>query len=137
MPTPIPTDFGLIRIACAIVVLMPLGCSPTSRPPLGLVRGTVTLDGRALVNATVRFTPSGRGRTSQGTTDPDGRYELLYLRAIPGANVDTHTVRITTASEENGSRELLPPRYHSRTQLEARVLAGPNRIDFALVSKGP
>ena len=85
----------------------------------------------------MRFTPAGPGRTSEGTTDADGRYELHYLRAIPGANIDTHAVRVTTASEENGGRELLPPRYHSRTQLEAQVLAGTNRLDFALRSKTP
>jgi hypothetical protein len=128
---------GLRRIAWAIAVLTMPGCSPPSRPPLGLVRGTVTLDGEALANATVRFTPAGRGRTSQGTTDSDGHYELRYLRAIAGANIDTHVVRITTASEENGGRELLPPRYHSRSQLEARGLAGNNKLDFALRSKAP
>jgi len=45
-------------------------------------------------------------------------------------------VRITTASEENGGRELLPPRYHSRTELEARVVSGLNDLDFALRSQG-
>ena len=137
MPAHCLPAFSLRRIACAIAALTMLGCSPSSRPPLGLVRGTVTLDGEALPNATVRFTPAGQGRTSQGTTDAAGRYELRYLRAIPGANIDTHAVRITTASEENSGRELLPQRYHSRTQLEARVGAGTNHIDFALRSKGP
>ena len=111
-----------------------LGCSPTPRPPLGLVRGTVTLDGRPLADATVRFTPAGRGRTSQGTTDAAGRYELRYLRDILGANIDAHTVRITTAGEENGSRELLPARYHARSHLTARVVAGTNELDFDLRS---
>jgi len=124
-------------IACAIAAALSFGCSPSPRPPLGLVSGTVSLDGKALANATVRFTPAGPGRTSEGTTDADGRYALRYLRDIPGANVDRHTVRITTASETTGDRELLPPRYHSRSQLEARVAAGTNALDFDLQSQAP
>jgi hypothetical protein len=126
----------LRQIACAITVLAILGCSRSHQPPLGLVSGTVTLDGVPLANAIVRFTPAGPGRTSEGISDADGHYDLRYLRAIPGANIDQHTVRITTASEENGGRELLPPRYHSRTELEARVVSGSNDLDFALRSQG-
>ena len=125
----------LHKIACAITVLTILGCSRSHQPPLGLVSGTVTLDGVPLANAIVRFTPAGPGRTSEGISDNDGHYRLLYLRTIPGANIDRHTVRITTASEENGGRELLPPRYHSRTELEARVVSGSNDLDFALRSQ--
>jgi hypothetical protein len=119
-----------------ITSLAILGCSPSHQPPLGHVSGIVTLDGEPLANATVRFTPAGPGRTSEGTSDTEGRYELRYLRDIRGANIDRHTVRITTASEANGGRELLPPRYHSRSQLDARVVAGTNGLDFALRSQG-
>ena len=124
-------------IASAITLLFILGCSRSQQPPLGLVRGTVRLDGEALANATVRFTPAGPGRTSEGTTDADGHYKLRYLRDIPGANIDQHVVRITTASEANGGRELLSPRYHARSQLEARVVTGTNDHDFDLRSQGP
>ena len=124
-------------IACAISVLFILGCSRSQQPPLGRVSGTVRLDSEPLANATVRFTPAGPGRTSEGTTDADGHYELRYLREIPGANIDQHIVRITTANEVNGGRELLPPRYHARSQLEARVVTGTNDHDFDLRSQGP
>lgn len=110
------------------------GCGRGDRPKLGAVEGVVTLDGRPLPDATVRFTPTGRGRTAQGVTDGAGRYRLLYLRDIPGADVDRHVVRITTASEETGGVESLPPRYHRRSQLEAIVRHGHNRHDFALES---
>ena len=113
------------------------GCMPVRQPPLGRVRGTVTLDGAALPNATVLFTPMGAGRTSQGITDSAGRYELRYLREIRGANLDRHTVRITTASEETGGRERLPPCYHARTKLEALVVAGTNELNFDLRSQRP
>ena len=123
-------------VAVLVAALIAVGCSPTDRPQLGTVGGTVTLDGMPLPDATVLFTPDGRGRPSIGTTGPDGRYELAYLRDITGANPGRHTVRITTATAENGGRETLPGRYHAATVLEAEVRAGTNTIDFPLTSAG-
>lgn len=127
----------LLPPAIAVAVATLVGCGPAQSPPLGRVRGTVTLDGAALADATVLFTPLGAGRTSQGVTDAAGRYELRYLRDIRGADIDQHTVRITTASEENGGRERLPRRYNTRTELGARVRAGANELDFDLRSHRP
>lgn len=121
-------------MACLGIVIALAGCGRGGRPQLGTVEGVVTLDGRPLADATVRFTPHGPGRTAQGVTDPGGRYRLLYLRDMPGANVDRHVVRITTAREETGGVESLPPRYHRRSHLEAVVQPGRNRHDFALES---
>jgi len=108
------------------------GCGSSDRPELGTVEGTVTLDGSPLADAMVLFTPDGPGRTSIGSTAADGRYELVYLRDIMGANPGRHTVRITTGSEEEGRAERLPARYHEQTELEAMVEPGSNTIDFSL-----
>jgi len=125
------TDYSLgILVATAI-----LGCGPSQGPTLGQVSGTVTLDGTPLAHATVLFTPAGMGRTSQGITDGHGRYQLHYLRDIRGANIDQHSVRITTAGEATGSRELLPPRYHTCTELAGLVAAGQNTNNFDLQSR--
>jgi len=111
------------------------GCSTSACPPLGTVSGTLTLNGRPLAAATVLFTPEGRGRTSCGTTDSEGRYHLTFLRDIVGATFGRHTVRVTTATEENGGRETLPDCYNARTTLEATVVPGSNSFDFALVKR--
>lgn len=124
----------LLAVLTAAVAAMG-GCSRSGRPALGTVSGTVMLDGHPLANAAVRFTPAGKGRTSQGVTDHAGRYRLAYLRDIAGANLGRHAVRITTATEENGGRETLPQRYHAATVLEATVSAGDNRCDFPLESQ--
>lgn len=114
--------------------LMTVGCAPDNRPTLATVRGTVTLDGHPLANATVRFTPAGPGRTSQGSTGSDGCYQLFYLRDIIGANPGKHAVRITTATEDNHGRELLPACYHAKSVLEATVPRGTTLINFDLRS---
>lgn len=111
------------------------GCGRRDVPPLGLVTGTVTLDGSPLADTLVLFTPEGPGRTSQAVTDAAGRYHLAYLRDIAGANVGRHVVRITTATEEHGGHERLPARYHRRSELVADVQPGDNTIDFPLTAK--
>jgi len=125
----------LLLAVLAAAVAPAGGCSRSDRPALGTVSGRIMLDGRPLPNATVLFTPDGKGRTSLGFTDSDGRYGLFYLRDIPGANLGRHAVRITTATEENGGREMLPPRYHAQTVLEATVAAGNNQQNFLLETR--
>jgi hypothetical protein len=116
-------------------LLLTVGCGRSDRPDLGTVEGTVTLDGAPLAGALVVFTPSGPGRSASDLTDAAGRYELTYLRDIAGATLGPHVVIITTATEERGGREVLPPRYHEKTELSATVAAGANTIDFPLKSK--
>lgn len=123
-----------LHVLVAIAALA-AGCSAPERPPLGAVAGTVTLDGRPLADAVVLFTPDGPGRTSRGQTDPAGRYRLAYLRDIAGANVGRHTVRISTATEDNGGREALPARYHRSSTLTAEVQPGDNTLDFELTAR--
>ena len=127
------TLFRLLLAAMALV--LSAGCSRSDRPPLGTVTGTVTLDGVPLANALVLFTPAGPGRTSLGSTGPDGTYSLTFLRDIMGANLGRHHVRITTATEESGERELLPAKYHAKSTLTADVAIGANTIDFPLTAK--
>ncbi len=123
-------------------LLLALGCSgtPSDQPELGSVTGSVTLDGKPLVNVWVGFAPRD-GRSSMGLTDKDGRYKLDYLFDTPGAKVGQHTVTITTPQEDESGgevpnfRELIPAKYNTKTTLTAEVKPGQNKIDFALTSK--
>lgn len=124
-----------LHLLVALALLTLAGCSRSNRPPLGNVTGTVTLHGVPLRAALVVFTPDGPGRSAIATTDTAGRYELSFLRDIAGANVGTHTVRITTATEDRGGKEILPDRYHAKTELTAAVEPGSNTLDFPLRSK--
>ena len=125
----------LLRIVVLAVLCLAVGCSRSDRPPLGLVEGTVTLDGVPLPAALVVFTPDGPGRSAMASTDTAGHYELAFLRDIAGAHLGSHTVRITTADGETTAKEILPPRYHRKTRLSASVQPGLNVLDFQLQSK--
>lgn len=137
------TFLTILAVLC-LVLLPAAGCGD-SGPELGEVTGTVKLDGKPVPKATVEFQPGPGGSPSHGTTDENGRYELLYALGKPGAMVGEHVVRITTADEEaadfDGSAppieipEILPPRYHAETELKREVKSGSQEINFDLKSR--
>lgn len=116
---------------CAATIALGLlaGCGDSSKPELGTVSGTVTLNGRPLEGATVTFQHSQK-RFSRGTTDANGRYELNYIRDIQGAAIGKHRVVIRCKGPDR--REIVPSRYNEQTRLEAEVKPGHNTLDFNL-----
>lgn len=112
-------------------------------PKLGEVIGTVTVDGNPIDGAEVTFQPSG-ARMSVASTDADGKYRMRFTMDKYGAAVGAHRVMITTARTASGGegvpevkarKELLPAKYHSKSELVAEVAPGSNVIDFALTTK--
>lgn len=103
---------------------------------VGRVEGLVTLDGKPLPGAQVEFIPAS-GRPSLAETGTDGRYRLRYTMDQEGAIVGAHTVKIHTAVDGrvDRSEELVPARYHAKSELRADVKAGSNKFDFELKSK--
>ncbi|MCG6156417.1 carboxypeptidase-like regulatory domain-containing protein [Rubinisphaera margarita] len=105
------------------------------------VSGTVTLDGQPLEGATVTFIPA-EGRSSTGVTDASGNYTLKYSADRDGAVPGQHQVTITTERALSGGEgdqplveareELLPPKYHSETELTADVSSGSDTENFDL-----
>jgi hypothetical protein len=127
--------FTILIFCLVVLTAMTAGCGSGDRPQLGNVQGRVTLDGKPLVHAMLRFHPTSQGRESFGTTDTDGRYELSYIRDIKGAKVDLHTVYIATGDVSVGIPEILPEKYNVKSELKREVKGGENEIDFDLKSK--
>ena len=72
-----------------------VGCG--SKYPLHPVTGTVTLDGKALQNATVILHPVGTGQPASGITDADGKFKIKDVRADAnfGAEVGEYDVTVS------------------------------------------
>ncbi|MCA9011815.1 MAG: hypothetical protein KDB01_18805 [Planctomycetaceae bacterium] len=68
------------NLVLPILVCMITGCSNSDRPPLGSVTGTVTLDGKPLEYAVVKFDwqLAEGGRMSNGVADENGYYKMVY-----------------------------------------------------------
>jgi hypothetical protein len=115
------------------------------------VEGTVTLDGKPLVNAAVNFQPIAGGEGSHspgpgsyGRTDDKGRYALRTVEPDEaGAVVGRHKVYITTAhtsadaADDSAAampKETLPKRWSSGAEEFTVPADGTDKADFAIVS---
>jgi hypothetical protein len=122
----------LLSWSAAVLVGCCAGCSQSStRPELAPVKGRVTLDGQPLAGALVLFRAESGGRSSRATTGNDGRYELVYLRDVKGAQLGKHTVKITTAME-GSPHERVPAKYNKNSVLTVEVPCPDNTADFTL-----
>lgn len=129
---------------CTSLLLAGCGGGVDDYPDMGTVYGTVTLDGNPLEGASVIFVPKAPGsRSSFGTTDSGGYYELAYSANMDGAKVGEHTVRISTFKSpdpntpgDKGAKETLPNKYNSKTTLTKTVENSSNKFDFELTSDG-
>ena len=132
----------------AVVLSVHSGCGYRSSDiDLADVSGTVTLDGKPLANVLLTFVPD-TGRSSFGTTDAAGFYQLKYTGDTDGAVLGEHKVVIESLAAVDGgfsdpsiehsnadSKELVPRKYNARSTLKREVASGSNTIDFELTSR--
>ena len=135
------TTYLALFLVC-LVSLFSAGCRDGG-PELGTVSGTVRLDGEPVPKATIVFQPGAGGSPSEGRTDENGYYELLYGVDKPGAMLGEHVVQISTyrqyRDDDEGpvltAPELLPPKYNEESTLKRHVKSGSQTIDFDLKSR--
>jgi hypothetical protein len=111
------------------------GCGK-SGPQIAPVHGRVTLAGQPLASADIRFQPDGPERPSVGSTDSDGRYELIFKRGQPGAVVGQHTVRIWVSAEVVRNPPIIASRFDTKSELRREVKSGDNEFDFDVTTEG-
>lgn len=127
-----PTLAGL----SLLLALSGCGGETVKTPSVGEVSGMVTLDGNPLEGAIVIFEPDTT-RSSNGRTDAQGKYELMFNKEVKGAALGKHKVRISRRDDPlKGAREALPAKYNQKTELTADVKTGKNEnVNFDLKSK--
>jgi hypothetical protein len=93
-----PMGGQVLLLSCVCAMLS--GCGGPE-PIEGLVPayGTVTLDGKPLVDAQVTFDHPQHAETF-GRTDSSGHYEMSYTMTQTGAFAGENAVSFTTADEE-------------------------------------
>lgn len=123
---------ALLLVGSAIMVSS-VGCGRSDLPPLGRVRGTVTLDGKPLSGAIVSFQPEN-GRPAVANTDANGNYELVYIGGVKGAKVGLNSVRVFWPDDVEGTA-VIPDKYNAKTTLKFEVKPGNNKFDLELESK--
>ena len=143
----------LVGFCCALglVSLFVAGCGGGVGSDFGAVSGTVTMDGAPLEGASVTFQPemASGGSPSYGTTDANGKYELMFTFSKKGAMLGEHKVSISKTlgggdddDDDDGDdddddaeeEDLVPAKYNSETTLTATVESGSQVRDFPLTS---
>ena len=122
-------NLGRHSILAAAMLALAAGCG--SDIGIATVEGRVTKNGQPLDDHWVRFTPTEGGRSGNGRTDKDGRYELAYSYKEKGARVGSNRVEVGTGGviDDRGS-EISAPVEVYRT--EKVVEEGDNVIDLEI-----
>lgn len=93
----------MCRWAAAVAVLAAAGCG-APRVRLVPVEGVVKINGKPAANISVQFMPDalkgGKGPTSQGTTDAEGKFRLATYDGQDGAVVGPHRAVLADLDEE-------------------------------------
>jgi hypothetical protein len=128
---------GLSTLLIATLV----GCD-SNEPKLYKVVGTVTMDGKPLPNAEVRFLPIPKGdepvRPSSATTDENGEYSLEYSTTKSGARPGSYQVYVSTKRnampEVPAVPESVPDVYNTKSTLKAEIDEESRTFNFDLKS---
>jgi len=104
----------------ALAALVTLAGCGSDAPPIGLVSGTVTHNGKPVPNLTVSFMPEN-GRPSWGMTNSEGYYSLHWDEDHDGAEVGTHKVSVAyipgSQAEEVGRSKVAPATPEDRKEV--------------------
>ena len=129
------------QFAKTTLLVVALGCSQESGPPLGKVSGTITLDGVPVQGAGLEFIGDAGG-VGYGRTDGSGKYYISFGASRTGALVGRNLVRITAGDKvtvgdkKYEGREIFPKKYNEKSELYVDVVSGANRFDFKCESAG-
>ena len=119
-----------------LVLVVLTGCSG-GKDRIAPVSGVVRLNGKPLAGASVFFEPIPSDKETYGPgahaiTDAEGRFTLMVAaEKTRGAVIGKNTVRISLGDAPKGdpggahlTRELLPARYNSKSELTFDVPPG-------------
>jgi hypothetical protein len=108
-------------LSIAMLSLLAVGCSGSTRQEVAHVGGIVTFGGKGVGGVAVMFSPldsngSRSGKSAIGITAADGSFRLTTYEADDGAGIGKHRVEFTT-HDPNGK---LPGRYRGPKEVEVK-----------------
>jgi hypothetical protein len=141
---------NLVRYAgfCMLGVLFVIpGCS--KGPPVGIVHGTVTLDGNPLEEGSVQLTAVDGHAPTAGAQIVNGKFETNATIAKFRVQIESNVLRTRDGKKVDPNRKidkfagnsgetvvsLVPAKYNTNSTLELDVKAGLNEPQFDLKSK--
>ncbi|MBA2116052.1 hypothetical protein [Bremerella alba] len=144
-------------VICLAMGLM-LGCSESGRPPMGIVGGTVTFEGKPVSEGSIIFEVKD-ARPATGKIQGGKITDVTTFEPNDGVAVGEAAVAVYASSSEvasavvaspdvnqprlpkgymgSGQSSLIPARYNnpSTSQLTCEIHAGENHLEFDLTQK--
>ncbi|HKB02618.1 MAG TPA: hypothetical protein VKD90_10385 [Gemmataceae bacterium] len=128
----------LLRMSCLVLAMVVIagGCTSNTRSPLGeraVVKGKVSIDGKAVTNGSVGFFPvdPGRGDEQYGFIDKNGQYSAALFPGKYRVAIEPEGVRSGNAGRPSG----VPAKFQKpdTSGLEAEIPSGGREgMDFIL-----
>lgn len=127
-------------MAVLAAVLTVLGCG--GGPKTGEVSGTVTIDGqKAPTGSSITFLPADGKGPSAGAMIDDGRYTATV--PVGNSKVEIRAPKFTAEKTQGGPGgggervigDLLPAKYHDKSELTFDVQSGRNEKNWDLKTK--
>ena len=102
----------MYRLLCCLTgmsCLLVLGCAPKLPYPVVPLSGTVTYQGTPVPGLSIYFAPE-TGRPSNGLTDKDGKFTMIYTPQVDGVQIGKgtfYTIVTPGAGDQYNNQELL------------------------------
>jgi hypothetical protein len=135
-----PAIVGMVAIAGITYWVMSRMERRLDLPPLALVTGTITVDGKPVAAGTmVQFVPADQKNlklgSSVGFTDASGKYTLQYTSDVKGAVIGKHSVLVTRDPGDPDPSHAIDLYYsQARLDMQFEVIKEGKPIDIALKS---
>ena len=125
--------------AVLLAVILIAGCSKSN---LGVVTGTISVDGTPAKSGSIAFFPTNRKSSTAGSEIVDGRYTAKV--ALGAAKVEIRVPKVVGKKKlydkpdspmKEVLSESLPRKYNDETELKLDIHAGENVQDYELATQ--
>ena len=122
-----------------LTVILFTGCSKSN---LGVVTGTISVDGTPAKSGSIAFFPTNRKSSTAGSEIVDGRYTAKV--ALGAAKVEIRVPKVVGKKKlydkpdspmKEVLSESLPRKYNDETELKLDIHAGENVQDYELATQ--
>jgi hypothetical protein len=127
------------RTTVLLAAMLIAGCGKSN---IGVVTGTISVDGAPAKSGSIAFFPTNRKSSTSGSEIVDGRYSAKV--ALGAAKVEIRVPKVVGQKKlydtpdspvKQVLAESLPRKYNDDTELKLDVRPGENRQDYELATQ--
>ena len=125
------------KLLMVVILACLVGCSDNG-PPMGQVKGRVTLDGIPIKEGVINFFSKDGSTKTVSTFILNGEYDVMVPVGSQRVEISCVSVPELKAGQNPETligREIIPSRYNSSSELELEVSQSMDTVNFELLGK--